>query len=244
MNRNPTRNRTDDEGFETLLRRADPLPADDELAAETARAMERSRTAVAQAAGGRRAVAPTGIAAAFTTYPAPWGLLHLAAGPEGIVAIELACETADFVDALARRLHGRVVPIEDEVPEAWRAHLDEATRQLAEYFDGRRRAFELPVDLRGVSEWDRRVLAGAASLDFGEVTSYGALARRIGKPGAARAVGGALGRNPIPIVIPCHRILAADGTIGGYGGGGHGARESMLSVKRRLLGIEGAWPAA
>jgi O-6-methylguanine DNA methyltransferase len=79
---------------------------------------------------------------------------------------------------------------------------------------------ELPLDWRGISAWDRRVLEGARTLQRGEVTSYGRLARRIGAPGAARAVGAALGRNPFWLLIPCHRVVAGDGSIGGYGGAG------------------------
>ncbi len=235
MNMNETETMT---AFERLLRAADPLPAATALEAETARAMTRTRRAFAGARRGR-AVGHS-LAAAFSIFPAPWGPLHVAASENGIVAIELRSTTPDFVDGLSVRLHGRVVPEEaGEVPEAWRQYLAHARTQLGEYFAGRRSRFDLPVDLRGISEWDRRVLTGAARLDFGETTSYGELARRIGKPGAARAVGGALGRNPVPIVIPCHRILAADGTIGGYGGGGHGSRVEMLAVKRRLLTLEG-----
>jgi methylated-DNA-[protein]-cysteine S-methyltransferase len=125
------------------------------------------------------------------------------------------------------------------VPPPWRALLDRTVAELDEYFAGRRATFDLPVDLAGVSDWDRAVLGGAARLRYGEVTSYGRLARMIGRPGAARAVGGALGRNPVPIVIPCHRILAGDGSIGGYGGGWTGTREEMLGIKRSLLAREG-----
>ena len=87
------------------------------------------------------------------------------------------------------------------------------------------------VDL---DSWDRRVLEGARTLRRGEVTSYGRLARRVGAPGAARAVGAALGRNPYWLLIPCHRVVAGDGSIGGYGGG-----PDALDVKRDLLALEG-----
>ena len=178
--------------------------------------------------------------AAFARHPAPWGVLHLAAGDRGLVAIELAAETADFVDDLARRLGGPVVPDIPGTRPAWHETLAAAGRQLDEYFAGARTRFDLPVDLPGVSAWDRLVLDGARRLAYGEVTSYGNLALAIGRPRAARAVGGALGRNPVPLVIPCHRIVAGDGTLGGYGGGGHGARVRMLDVKRTLLALEGA----
>jgi methylated-DNA-[protein]-cysteine S-methyltransferase len=178
----------------------------------------------------------------FTTYPAPWGLLHLAATGEGIVALALGSDTADFVDRLAARLHRRVVPAEDgAVPESWRDRLAAATDQLGEYLTGRRTRFEVAVDWTGVSDWDRRVLAGAARIGFGETVSYGELARRIGKPGAARAVGGAMSRNPVPLIVPCHRVIAGDGSLGGYGGSGPVERAAALGIKRRLLRAEGAW---
>lgn len=183
--------------------------------------------------------------AAFTTCQAPWGPLHVAATARGIVAVALDAETPDFADGLARRLHGRVVPAEDgAVPADWRTRLASATAQLGEYLAGRRTKFDLAVDWTGVSDWDQRVLAGATRIGFGETVGYGELARRIGKPGAARAVGGAMSRNPIPLLVPCHRVIAGDGSLGGYGGYSFADRQAALAVKRRLLALEGAWPAA
>jgi len=157
--------------------------------------------------------------------------------------VGLDAETAEFVDALARGLRGPVLPAEDgDVPAEWRTTLDEATRQIGEWFARERLSFEVPVDLR-VSDWDRLVLAGAARLQYGETASYGELARRVGRPGAAQAVGGAMGRNPVPILIPCHRIIGAGGMLGGYGGSNHADRETSLAIKRRLLALEGSWPA-
>jgi methylated-DNA-[protein]-cysteine S-methyltransferase len=111
-------------------------------------------------------------------------------------------------------------------------------RQIGEFLAGRRKTFDVEIDLR-VSDWDRRVLTGASRLQYGETASYGELAGRIGKPGAAQAVGGAMGRNPIPILIPCHRIIAAGGRIGGYGGSTYSDRLAALAIKRTLLAIEG-----
>ena len=157
----------------------------------------------------------------------------------GIVAVDLGAETPDFVDALARRFHGRVLPAEaGEVPAEWRVALEVATRQIGEYFGGRRRAFEVPIDLR-VSDWDRLVLTGADSLHYGETAAYGELAGRIGRPGAAQAVGGAMSRNPVPILIPCHRVIGANRTLGGYGGSTYADRQSALAIKRSLLSLEG-----
>ena len=181
--------------------------------------------------------------AAFTTSTAPWGNLHVAATPDGIVAVEVGAETAAFADGLARRLHGSVIPAEDSaVPPEWRLFLGEATAQIGEYLAGTRTRFELPLDLRGLSDWDRLVLAGAARLDYGETVGYGELANRIGRHGAARAVGSAMSRNPIQLLIPCHRVIAGDGSLGGYGGATYADRRAALAVKRRLLTLEGAWP--
>ena len=108
--------------------------------------------------------------------------------------------------------------------------LDEAQRQLTEYFSGRRREFDLPLAPAG-TEFQRAVWTALRAIPYGETISYGELARRLGRPRAARAVGTANGRNPIPIVIPCHRVVGADGSLVGYGGG--------LDIKRRLLELEG-----
>jgi len=177
--------------------------------------------------------------AAFTNCPAPWGALHVATTATGIVAVGLDEETPAFVDGLARRLHGTILPAEDgDVPMAWRAALTEATCQIREFFAGVRQGFDVPIDLR-VSDWDRLVLTSAARLHFGETASYGDLARRIGRSGAAQAVGGAMGRNPVPILIPCHRIIGAGGALGGYGGSTFDDRRAGLAIKRRLLALEG-----
>ena len=178
--------------------------------------------------------------AAFVTLPASWGILHVAATASGIVAVDLGAETPYFVDDLSRQLHGTVLPAEDgDVPAEWRAALYEATRQIGEFLAGTRQVMTVPIDLR-VSDWDRLVLPGAARLQFGETASYGELARRVGRPGAAQAVGGAMSRNPVPILIPCHRVIGAGRRIGGYGGSNYAARRSALDIKRRLLALEGS----
>ena len=182
--------------------------------------------------------------AAFTTCPAPWGVLHVAATAAGIVAVGLDEETPAFVDGLARRLHGTVLPAEGaEVPADWRAALTAATRQIGEFLAGERRNFDVAIDLR-VSDWDRLVLTGAARLGYGETAGYGDLARYIGRPGAARAVGGAMGRNPVSIFIPCHRVIGTNHTLGGYGGSSFADRQAGLAIKRTLLAIEGTTVAS
>ena len=109
---------------------------------------------------------------------------------------------------------------------------DPVRRELDEYFEGGRQDFDLTVDLSPLPRFQREVLEELVRVPYGHVDTYGALAKRIGKPQAARAVGGALNRNPVPIVVPCHRIVGASGSLTGYGGG--------LERKEALLGLEGA----
>jgi O-6-methylguanine DNA methyltransferase len=110
--------------------------------------------------------------------------------------------------------------------------VDDARRQLDEYFEGRREAFELDVDLRGTAPFAERVLRELALVPYGRTTTYGALAAQVGEPQAARAVGTVMNRNPVPIVLPCHRVIGASGSLVGYGGG--------LARKEQLLRLEGA----
>lgn len=105
--------------------------------------------------------------------------------------------------------------------------------QLAEYFSGERKAFDIPIDLSGLTPFQRDVLHATQAIPYGEVCSYGDVAAAIGKPGAARAVGRALGQNPIGVVIPCHRVVASDGSLHGYSGAGG------VETKRFLLELEG-----
>jgi methylated-DNA-[protein]-cysteine S-methyltransferase len=109
--------------------------------------------------------------------------------------------------------------------------LREAARQLGEYFDGQRREFSLPLDLSRLRPFQRGVLLALLQVPYGEVVTYGGLAVLAGYPGAARAVGGAMRGNPLPIVVPCHRVLPRSGGLGGFGG--------RPDLKRRLLELEG-----
>lgn len=120
----------------------------------------------------------------------------------------------------------------DRIAEAW---MDEARKQLGEYFDGTRTEFDLALDWYGVNGLRREVLERLAKVPFGSTVTYGDLARGVGQPGAAQAVGGIMGSNPLPIVVPCHRVLAADG-LGGFGGG--------VRTKEWLLAWEGVLPPA
>ena len=112
------------------------------------------------------------------------------------------------------------------------ASVASAERQLDEYFDGRRESFELDVDLRGAAPFARTVLEELGRVPYGQTTTYGTLAAKVGAPRAARAVGTVMNRNPIPIVLPCHRVVGANGSLTGYAGG--------LDLKERLLRLEGA----
>jgi O-6-methylguanine DNA methyltransferase len=160
-----------------------------------------------------------------------------------------AVEAPPAVGALLGRVRERIEAyLRGERRDAWeRADCVGSAQRVGSAERGRsapgadredRAEVRFPIDLVGLSEWDRRVLAGVASIPYGMVTSYGRLARLIGKPGAARAVGGAVGRNPVGILIPCHRVVAGDGSLGGYGGDWWGTREQLLGIKRGLLAIE------
>lgn len=156
----------------------------------------------------------------------PFGPIYIAVTKQGITALGFDDSEQDFVARLQKRHRS---PIEHSP-----VRVEQAVNQLQDYFDGQREVFDLPLDLRSLTSFQRSVLTTLQQIPAGETISYGGLAARIGKPGSARAVGRALGSNPIPIVIPCHRVLAADGSLGGYSGRG-GVR-----TKQALLELEGA----
>jgi len=179
-------------------------------------------------------------AAVSTTLAGPWGPISLAATQRGVVALELATPPDAFVRTLERRLHGPVGRLGDGAGTRARELLQRAADAVEAYLAGLAAELaELPLDLRGRPAWDVAVLEAVRRVPLGQVTSYGRLARAIGRPGAARAVGGAVGRNPIGLGIPCHRIIAGDGSLGGYGGDRWGSREELLGLKRALLEHEG-----
>jgi len=183
----------------------------------------------------------TAVAALMAIVAGPRGPIHFAATDRGLVALDLMTPTDEFVAVLERRLGSTPVWPAAEPPASPASnHLAAARAAIGRFFDGDPRAFEdLPIDLRDRPAWDRAVLRAVAALRRGQTASYGDIAREIGRPGAARAVGGAVGRNPISLVIPCHRVIAGDGTLGGYGGGWWGSREERLGLKRDLLAREG-----
>ena len=196
--------------LETTLRRA-PSPAEADTAAAAARLSERA------ARDGLLDVA-------YAVVPSPLGDLVAAATPRGLV--RLAYEDGrldDVLDGLAGRISPRIV----EAP----ARLDGARRELDEYFTGRRRDFDIPIDWTLTGGFVRRVLEATARIPYGETLSYRDVAERGGNIRATRAAGNALGANPMPVVIPCHRVLRTGGGMGGYTGG--------LERKRFLLDLEG-----
>ncbi len=169
----------------------------------------------------------------------PWGPARIAAGPHGIVALALMSPAEAFDAGLARRGFVRRIPLEEAV-DGPAAHLAVETRDLVTAFLAGEAAplLDVPVDLRDRSAWDRLVLEAVRAIPRGQVVGYGQVARRIGRTGAARAVGGAVGRNPVGLLIPCHRVIAGDGSLGGYGVAAWGGREAALDVKRGLLALE------
>jgi methylated-DNA-[protein]-cysteine S-methyltransferase len=159
----------------------------------------------------------------YDVVESPIGPLLVAASNGRVCRISFSADPDEHLDALARAFGPRVLRAQGVV--------DDARRQLDEYFRGRRQGFELDVDTRTVPPFARRVLTELARIPFGETTTYGALAAKVDAPRAARAVGTVMNRNPIPIVLPCHRVVGANGSLTGYGGG--------LHVKERLLRLEG-----
>jgi methylated-DNA-[protein]-cysteine S-methyltransferase len=160
------------------------------------------------------------------------GPLLLAATGDGLVNVVFHA-TDTVRDKALERLSARLgrEPLQDAAAPP----LTEAISQVEEYFAGRRREFALPLDWSLVSGFSRQVLrALAAGVPYGSVVGYGDLARRVGRPGASQAVGLAMGANPLPVVVPCHRVVESDGGIGGFGGG--------LETKRTLLALEGVLP--
>lgn len=172
----------------------------------------------------------------IATLVGPEGPLQVAATERGLVAAEWQSSPDATVGTLRRRL-GPVTVTRAGLP---RRHLDAARPILEAMMAGRDApASGIPIDLRDRPPFDQRVLAEVRAVGWGETASYGEIARRVGAPRAARAVGGALNRNPLALVIPCHRIIASDGTLGGYGGDGALDRVEALERKRALLAREG-----
>ena len=193
----------------------------------------RERQAAAAAAAAERLlerVSAEGLAdVVYGSVDSPFGTLHAAMTHRGLVRLSFPEEgELELLGELSQRLSPRIVRTA--------SLLDPVRRELDEYFNGRRRRFELDVDWTLMGPFATRVLRRTAAIPYGSYSSYGEIASEAGSPRGARAAGNALGANPIPIVIPCHRVLHAGGGLGGYGGG--------LERKRWLLALEGALPAS
>lgn len=160
--------------------------------------------------------------AVYDQLDSPIGRLYVVASEDGLFQVQFGGTDEDvsaWVQARGLR------PVHDT------GELRPYVSQLRQYFAGERNWFDVPVDLSSATPFARRVLEATARIPFGRLASYRDLANDIGQPGATRAVGNALGSNPVPIVVPCHRVIRSDGSIGGYTGG--------LAIKWRLLEIEG-----
>jgi methylated-DNA-[protein]-cysteine S-methyltransferase len=160
----------------------------------------------------------------FDVVDSPVGQLFVAASTRGVAAISFESDPDEHLDRLARIAGPRVL----RSPRS----IDPARRELDEYFEGERHAFDVSLDLRGLPRFTLSVLKELARVPYGQTTTYGALAAKVGHPRAARAVGTVMNRNRIPIVLPCHRVVGSSGNLTGYAGG--------LDVKRALLALEGA----
>lgn len=157
----------------------------------------------------------------YSRYDSPLGALFVSSGPSGLTCLSIAVDEGEFLSGLASK-------------DGLSARRDNSCfsalfRMLDEYFSGRPVTFDLPLDPAG-TDFDRSVWKALSSIPWGKKMSYGEVSYLIGSPRATRAVGGACGRNPIPIIIPCHRVLQAGGLIGGYSGG-EGVKEKLLSLE-------------
>ena len=221
-NRNQTAAQTQE--VERALRRA----AQARRATGARRAGEPAERDAAADAAARlaRRIAEEGLAdVSYTAADSPFGRLLVAGTDRGLVRVAFPEEDEDtMLDRLARRISPRIVHA--------REPLDAVLRELDEYFGGRRRHFDLELDWQLVSPFGRRVLGVTSEIPYGGVMSYAEVASDAGSPRGFRAAGNALGSNPMPIVVPCHRVLHSGGGLGGYGGG--------LDRKRWLLELEGA----
>jgi methylated-DNA-[protein]-cysteine S-methyltransferase len=161
----------------------------------------------------------------YADFETSWGVFRLAASEGGVVAVGLPRGDGGdgFFEFLRRKFPGFLY-VEGTTPE-----LEQGRRELEEYLAGARREFDVPFHIR-VTPFQFKVLEGISAIPYGATATYGELGRRIGSPGAARAVGAACAANPIPLIVPCHRVVASAG-LGGYAGG--------LELKRKLLAHEG-----
>ena len=203
-------------GNDPLTQALDTLYAQGPSAAATARVQSRLRGALAKARPVYYDVAPN------TSI----GTVFVAVSEHGLLAVRFGLDERAFIEALHRQT--------GQAPTHSPRKAGRAARQVTEYLAGRRTSFDMPVDLSAATDFQRQVLLAACQIPRGQVATYTDIAQRIGRPKAARAVGQALSRNPVPIVVPCHRVLAADGSLRGYLG------SEGTATKARLLELEGA----
>lgn len=159
----------------------------------------------------------------YAKYRSPLGWVHIAASERGVTEVSVTGDSAAFIKSIKERTGS--APVEDP------ARLKQAIRELELYFSGRLREFSVKTDVEG-TEFERSVWGAISSIPFGETRSYSWVASKIKRPRSMRAAGNACGKNPVPIIVPCHRVLKADGSLGGYSGGD--------GIKERLLGLERA----
>lgn len=197
--------------LETALRNSPPFPGD---------AWRRARGEFADRAGEAGL-----IDVAYEMHDSPYGPLLVGATEEGLVRVGLSAESEEQILAdLARRISPRIL-------RTGRAPITATRRQLDQYFEGERHEFEVDLDWRLVRGFRREVLAATEAIPYGQTRSYREMAVEAGSPNAVRAAGTALATNPLPIVVPCHRVLRTDGKVGNYLGG--------TAMKEALLALEG-----
>jgi O-6-methylguanine DNA methyltransferase len=158
----------------------------------------------------------------YQSVSSPIGEIWIACSERGLLKIDLSTSEERFLAGLRRLTTSK--PVRDE------SRFSRVERMLGEYFNGMRIDFDIPLDMKGTG-FQREVWRAIGRIPYGRLSSYGRIAEEIGKPGAVRAVGNAVGANPLPIVVPCHRVIRGDGGLGGYGGG--------VDLKLYLLSLEG-----
>lgn len=214
--------------LEHPLHPAKPLPPEQTLTPDLLLPSGRDDVATLPRLQARLAAAAAGagiLDVAYTVIGTPVGNLLLAATPAGLVRVAFACEDHDAVlETLAARISPRIL----NAP----GRLQDAADQIREYFSGTRRSFSLPLDLRLTAGFRRSVVEHLPDIGYGSTATYSAVAALTGSPGAVRAVGTACALNPLPVVVPCHRVVRSDGTTGNYRGG--------PDAKRLLLDLEAA----
>jgi methylated-DNA-[protein]-cysteine S-methyltransferase len=173
---------------------------------------------------GARAEAEGLVDVAYASVDSPLGPLVVAATPRGVVRVAYTDRSSpeEVLEELAARVSPRVL----ESPR----RVDPVRRELDEYFAGRRREFKTPVDWSQLTGFTRKVLRATARIGFGDTSTYAGVATQAGSPRAVRAAGNALGANPVPVVVPCHRVLRTGGALGGYAGGSE-RKEYLLRLE-------------